>query len=165
LDPSSQVHLYVERGWHQGHAETYDGIGRLTSETYTNAADANANYTDAYTFDLAGNRLTLTHTQSTPLNLDYTETSTYDANDRLLTVLHDASNDDNDTSTIYGYGDPWFAGDDSSLHHADRVTGFTRVVGRRSPSIESTLVRHSAPPRRRRIRCSADGHTIPQATA
>jgi RHS repeat-associated protein len=103
------------------YAWTYDGIGRLTSETYTNAADANANYTDAYTFDLAGNRLTLTHTQSTPLNLDYTETSTYDANDRLLTVLHDANNDDNDTS-IYGYGDPWFAGDNPSTMQTDSIT-------------------------------------------
>ena len=104
------------------YAWTYDGIGRLTSETYTNAADPNANYTDAYTFDLAGNRLTLTHTQSTPLNLDYTETSTYDANDRLLTVIHDASNDDNDTSTIYGYGDPWFAGDNPYAMQTDSIT-------------------------------------------
>ena len=75
---------------------TYDGDGRVASETFDGIDDQGhaLDYTDTFTYDMAGNRSTLTHTDRTPdgpgsAGADYVMTDSYDGDDRLVSETKD----------------------------------------------------------------------------
>jgi RHS repeat-associated protein len=82
-------------------AWTYDGLNRLTTETFTNHGDTTSSYIDTFAFDMAGNRQSLDHDAGTS---SYFTTYIYDSNDRLRVEIHDADVDANDTYTATSYG-------------------------------------------------------------
>ena len=73
---------------------TYDGLGRLTCEAESGAADA---VTKGYTFDPAGNRAAMTVSGEDSYTVDYV----YDLNNRLLTETKEAGSTADITDYYY----------------------------------------------------------------
>jgi YD repeat-containing protein len=111
----------------------YDGLSRLTSETFSDIADPSANYITTYGYDMVGNRLSkATDQAATTMEIDafnsngsfaadQTVTYAYDNNDRLTSESDDAAG----TYSQYTYGplNAWTMQTDKTVYIGSNNTG------------------------------------------